>query len=43
MADGQWGLPLQIVTIGPLGFAQYVTAGYACDRDHLERLKACLK
>ena len=42
MADGKWGLPLQVVVIKRAGFATWLTVGYACDAAQLERLLACL-
>jgi hypothetical protein len=42
MADGKWGLPLQVVVIKGSGFARWMTVGYACDAARLERLQACL-
>jgi hypothetical protein len=42
MADGRWGLPLQVVVIKRAGFATWLTVGYACDSVQLARLQDCL-
>ena len=42
MADGKWGLPLQVIVVGRLGFARYLTIGYARSFFDLLRLRECL-
>lgn len=34
--------PLQVIVIDRMGFSRMQTVGYACDLEHVEKLKACL-
>lgn len=34
--------PLQVQIIDRLGFTRMQTVGYACDLEHVEKLKQCL-
>jgi hypothetical protein len=34
--------PVQVLVVGRSGFTRLTTIGYACDLEHVEKLKQCL-